>query len=514
MADRLGARARRTAVALAESLLPAYGRLPAGDERTVARAEELLAHFGPRTVRGYGAILLALEQAARLRTGRAFSSLSRNEREMLLARWAEGSLAQRTLVLAADVPMKVAYFDDEDVYKQKDATWRFSSTSEQPRFMRQVTRGADVAEDEIECDVVVAGTGAGGAVIAKELTDRGLAVLMLEEGEYYTRADFTGNAIHALTHFYQAKAQLGSVGNTVIPIPAGRLVGGSTAINTGTCWRTPDWVLDQWSKEEGLRDLAPQNMAQYFERVEQRLHVEPASQPALGAVANVIARGCEALGWSHRPLNRNAPACDGSGVCDYGCPTDARRSTNISYVPPALENGAMLLTGVRAERVLLDGERHARGLEARVLETGRRVKIRARATVLACGALLTPVLLQRQGLHRGLPQVGHNLSIHPATTVSALFDEDIRGYASIPQGYCVDQFHRDGILMMGASAPIDLGSAQYAFTGRKLMELMDSYERVASFGVMVEDEPRGRVRPGMFGRPLITYRVGRRERAL
>ena len=148
--------------------------------------------------------------------------------------------------------------------------------------MNQVTRGEDLTEGEIECDVVVAGTGAGGAVIAKELSDRGLAVLMLEEGEYRTRADFIGDSADAFRRFYQAQAQLGSIGNTVIPIPAGRMVGGSTAINTGTCWRTPDWVLEDWARE--LPDLSPGNMSQYFERVERQLQVEPASQPALGMV--------------------------------------------------------------------------------------------------------------------------------------------------------------------------------------------------------------------------------------
>jgi choline dehydrogenase-like flavoprotein len=510
MPERLRARSRRTAVALAESLLPAYGSLAAGDETTVARAEALLAGFGPQVLRGYGALLFALEQGARISSGRSFSSLPRADRETLIARWSDGALPARLLALALNVPLKVAYFDDEAIYEQKRAQWRFTNTFERPRWMSQVTRGGDVTDDELECDVVVAGTGAGGAVIAKELSDRGLAVLMLEEGDYHTRADFTGDTADAFRSFYQAQAQLGSIGNTVIPIPAGRMVGGSTAINTGTCWRTPEWVLDEWARE--IPDLAPANMGQYFDRVEKQLQVEAASQPALGMVANVIARGADALGWSHRPLNRNAPACDGSGICDLGCPTDARRSTNISYVPPALENGAMLLTGVRAQRVLLDDGARAIGFEARALATGRTIRIRARATVLACGTLLTPVVLQRQGLHKGLPHVGRNLSIHPATTVSALFDEEIRGYAAIPQGYCVDQFHREGILMMGASAPIDLAPAQYAFTGRKLMEIMDAYERVANFGVMVEDAGNGRVRPGMFGRPLITYRLGRDER--
>ena len=51
--------------------------------------------------------------------------------------------------------------------------------------------------------------------------------------------------------------------------------GGSTAINTGTCWRTPDWVLQKWV-DQGLDDLAPALMEPYFERVERELQVGPA----------------------------------------------------------------------------------------------------------------------------------------------------------------------------------------------------------------------------------------------
>ena len=43
----------------------------------------------------------------------------------------------------------------------------------------------------------------------------------------------------------------------------------------------------------------------------------------------MIARGCDALGYAHEPLRRNAPDCDGQGVCCFGCPTDAKRSTNV-----------------------------------------------------------------------------------------------------------------------------------------------------------------------------------------
>jgi choline dehydrogenase-like flavoprotein len=110
--------------------------------------------------------------------------------------------------------------------------------------------------------------------------------------------------------------------------------------------------------------------------------------------------------------------------------------------------------------------------------------------------------------------VGRHLSIHPASTVSALFDEDILGYTSIPQGYCIDEFQREGILPMGASAPIDMAASQFNFVGRQLMDVMENYDRVASFGVMVSDRSKGRVRLAPGNRPFVTYWFGRRERDL
>jgi choline dehydrogenase-like flavoprotein len=98
--------------------------------------------------------------------------------------------------------------------------------------------------------------------------------------------------------------------------------------------------------------------------------------------------------------------------------------------------------------------------------------------------------------------------------VSALFDEDIMGYTAIPQGYCIDEFQREGILPMGASAPIDMAASQFSFVGRQLMHLMENYDRVASFGVMVSDRSKGQVRLGPGGRPVVLYWFGRRERDL
>jgi len=206
-------------------------------------------------------------------------------------------------------------------------------------------------------------------------------------------------------------------------------------------------------------------------------------------------------------LRRNAPDCDGQGVCVFGCPTDAKRSTNVSYVPMALKSAAMLVTGACADRVLLEGGAAA-GVEACSTHDGRRLRVRSRAVVLACGALRTPLLLKRQKLPAGNRHVGRHLTIHPAIAATALFDEELRSFAAIPQGYCVDQFHREGMLLEGSTAPFDSGAMMFNLVGRELMEIMECYDRTASFGAMIsERRGAGRVRLLPGGWPLIRYRV-------
>jgi choline dehydrogenase-like flavoprotein len=423
----------------------------------------------------------------------------------LLERWRHAGFARRAAVRMLMTPLKLSHFNDPELYRQVGCVFGVDRPVklERPRYLERVIAASSLADGElVECDVVLVGSGAGGAVAAKELAERGVAVLLVEEGQYHQRDAFTGHAVEMQQKLYRDMGATMALGNAAIPIPLGRAVGGTTVINSGTCYRTPDAVLAAWGREHGLHELAPEHMAPHFERVEAVLGVAPADKRYLGGVADVIARGCEALGYAHRPLLRNAPDCDGKGVCCFGCPTDAKRSTNVSYVPLALEAGAMLMTGAKVDRILTDGDR-AIGVSVRT-DAGR-VVVRARSVVIACGALLTPVLLEQNHLGSSSGQLGRNLSIHPAVAAMALFDEHLGAASAIPQGYAIEEFRGEGLLFEGVFAPLDVGAATVQLLGPRLIELLEAYDRAACFGFMIADTSRGRVRPGPGGRPLVSY---------
>lgn len=512
------ARERRLLVALAEAALPAGDVLEGGGPRTIDAVEQWLSGLPPHTARGLRAAYWALDAAAIARHARPFASLSIEARSALLERWERArSQPLRALLRALLTPLKLVHFDRPEMFEHVGCRYELEPVrDEQPRWRAQVIDGREAGEDlEIECEVVVIGTGAGGAAAAYELASRGRAVLMLEEGDFHKRSSFRANSARAHRELYRDQGLTISIGNVGIPVLAGRAVGGSTVINSGTCYRTPERTFEGWRTRLGLpAEFSSEGLGPYYERVEAMLGVAPADRLHLGAIGPIIARGAAHYGLSHGPVPRNAPACDGQGVCCFGCPTGAKRSTDVSYVPEALKRGAQLVTAAHVDTVDVVAGR-VRGVTATLGhgDARRRLKVKAQAVVVAAGTLMTPLLLKRSRVMRS-PQLGKNLSVHPATKAFALFDQPVEQWRGIPQSYTIDHFADEGIMFEGASVPFNIAALGVPWTGRRYMDLMERYPYLASFGFMVQDESRGEVRPGPGGSPFIRYDLGERDLAL
>jgi choline dehydrogenase-like flavoprotein len=371
---------------------------------------------------------------------------------------------------------------------------------------------------ELSAEAVVIGTGAGGAATAAVLAERGLSVLVLEEGSYHDRKDFSTEPLEMTRKLYRDAGMttaIGVPGSPSFPIPLGRCVGGTTTINSGTCFRVPPRVIEHWKKDYGLNLLG--NLDEYYERVERDIHVEAPPLESIGKNGLLLHRGAVELGVSSGVIRRNAKGCRGSGVCAFGCPTDAKQSTLVSYVPRAVNAGATLLANVRADRVVYQHER-ARGVEATVIdpesaEPLRKLRVRAPIVVVACGTCLTPVLLHKSKIGNSSGLLGRNLRVHPASKVMALFKEEVRAWEGVPQSYYVDEWHDEGVLVEGIAVPPALGAIALPYTGHEHGALMERYDHFASWGVMVSDTSHGRVRPGLSGgnSAFMTYSLNHQD---
>ncbi len=355
--------------------------------------------------------------------------------------------------------------------------------------------------DTIDADFCIVGAGAGGAVAAAELAEGGARVVVLEQGPRHDPDGFTARPPEMLARLYRDAGQTTTIGSPPILLPLGSGVGGTTLVNSGTCFRTPAHVLEQWARDYGL-ELEQAAIDACFERVERSLSIAEVTPELAGANAAVARRGAERLGWSAGYLRRNARGCVGSGVCVFGCPTSAKQHTGITYIPRAERAGARIVTGADVRELLFEGAR-VRGAVAR-LSDGRRLEVRASEVVLACGAIHTPLLLARNRVRDISGQLGRNLSLHPATAAFALMDEDVNMARGVPQSFYVDEFARDGVMLETVAGPPAYAAMSLPLRGERHARAMASYRRLAQLGLMVSDSSRGRV-GALGGRPVIRY---------
>lgn len=379
------------------------------------------------------------------------------------------------------------------------------------RATGEIVRGETLLGERIvTADACVVGTGAGGAPAAAELAAAGLRVVMLEEGAWHDADGFTARPRDMAPRLYRDGGQSATIGTPPIVLPTGRAVGGTTLINSGTCFRTPAHVLARWRDRDGLTALTEEELRPVFDDVEATIGVAEVAPDLAGENAAIVRRGAEALGFSGGYLRRNARGCVGSGVCAFGCPSGAKQHTGVTFVPRAWDHGAVLFTGTRVRDLERRGDRITDVVAATA--GGGTLRVRADVVVLACGAIGTPLLLRRNGLGTQSGRLGRNLSIHPASAVRARMDHEVRMWEGVPQSYYVDEWAADGIMLEGIAAPPDQAAMATPRQGPELRELMLDVGRTASFGVMVTDEGRGAIHH-VLGRPVLRYDLDRADAA-
>lgn len=371
----------------------------------------------------------------------------------------------------------------------------------------------DPVGDGEECDVAIVGSGAGGAVAAAILAEAGLDVLVLEAGPYLDRRNYPDEPLAALSALYRDGGLTVAEGLPAIPTPVGRAVGGTTVINSGTCFRAPSEVLGRWRAEHGIGWASELDGA--YAEAEELLDVRPVDPARMGRNGQLLMEAAQAMGVSHHPLLRNAGHCVECSSCPYGCRLDAKRAMHVSYLPRAVAAGARVRAGVEARTIVFDGARAVgldcvAGVADPMAVAARPFRVRARRAVLvAAGAFGTPELLLRSGVRSRGGELGRNLRIHPACWVGARFEEPVNGWDGVMQSYAVDEWRERGILLEATFTPLAFGGHWMPGVGAEYQERLASYGHVASTGVHLSDRSSGRVALAGDGSLKITYRLTR-----
>jgi len=372
--------------------------------------------------------------------------------------------------------------------------------------------GAAGGSLRLEADVCIVGAGAGGSATAAALAERGLRVVVLEEGRHWEPSDFQPRTAFAFKHLYQGRGARSLRGNAVIPMPGGRGVGGSTLINSAICFRCPDEVMRSWREDHGCHTVENERFGAYFDRIWDTLGV--AVNPlAVQKNNNLIFReGAEAMGLDGSFLSRSAPGCAGCGICQYGCPSGGKASVDRTFLTEAIDTGQVAVWAdcrVREAHSTADRITAVEGdiLDPETQEVVGRVHCTADHFVISGGPIGTPLFLLANGLATNEHCGGH-LVVHPTVGCLARFEQEIRPWNGVTQGYYVDCWDKGFLLQTYTVTPDQYFLVLQTPAGRETMEVMSQLKHLASAGALVHDEDsEGRVRMTPAG-PDLSYFLG------
>ena len=344
--------------------------------------------------------------------------------------------------------------------------------------------------------VLIIGSGAGGAVSALELASRGFDVLVLEEGGRYGLDQYGKKPTEAMKRLYRRGGMTPILGSVPIGFVEGCCVGGSTEINSGFWHRTPPEILMRWKAQFDLAQTSPEELAPHFEWAEDLVHVSPAKKPWPRST-ELFARGIDAMGWSRQEVPRMALDCVNTNTCASGCPKGAKQGMSRSLIPRAEEAGARVLSNCRV-KLLLKHRRRVVGVLATMSHedgTEELVRVNAENVFVCAGPTGTPALLRRSGIKR---HIGETLRIHPMLKVIARFDEEVNAHRSVLPLLQVKEFGPEISLGGSFFTPGHLAMT-LSENWPQVRRHMADYRNMASYYVAVRGTGRGSVHASRLG---------------
>ncbi len=370
-----------------------------------------------------------------------------------------------------------------------------------------------VVKDEA-ADYVVVGSGAGGATVARTLSEAGQDVVIIEEGPEFPPKERTTSMAQTMRKAMRDGGMTTMLGRPMIPYLQGCCVGGTTVMNGAIVWRLPEDLHAEWmSADTGLTDVhSMEAFTQSFDTIESDLGTRPVSDELSGRANDLIRMGCESLGWAGRPITRYVSDCRGTARCLQGCPTGSKQSMDTTYIPRAIEDGARLYSDTRAESIQIERGKavatiaRCKAEDPEAPDTYLRVRA-SKGVVLAAGALHSPALLQRCKI--GGPLVGSGLMCNPGVSIAGRFPAPIDPWTGATQGYEVMEHRQRGVKLETLLAPPELGTMRLPGAGQRLRKHVDSLNRCVLIGAAIRSGAKGESKP--MGRRGVSVRFSLRD---
>jgi len=346
----------------------------------------------------------------------------------------------------------------------------------------------------LQADIVIIGTGAGGAMAAARFASQGYKIIMLEEGPYVSKKDFTQEENTLVRKMYRRGGAL-ATDDMSIRILQGKVFGGSTTINWMNSFRTPDDVLEEWSADFGLEEYLPSYMESHYQGIEERMSIHTVPEDQHSPQNLIILEAAEKMGIHGEACRNNSHGCIGCGKCGLGCAYDAKQDMRLTYLKDAQQYDCTIFTSTKATRIDYQDNNNQTIHATPQDGSERHVTITTQRTIVAGGAIMTPLLLQHSGLGTG-GIVGKYLHLHPVLGSVGLYDREIYPTYGIPMSAysheLKDITNGYGVWQEVPDLELFLAGVNMPGIGPRRKELMEQANRMGVILTLTRDGASGK----------------------
>lgn len=261
----------------------------------------------------------------------------------------------------------------------------------------------------LEVDVVIVGSGCGGAVAARNLATAGHRVLVVDKGYYYPPSQLPMAELEGGVHLFEnGGADFTEDGTT--SLITGSTWGGGGTINWSASLQTQNFVRREWAQDRGLTFFESAEYQNCLDRVCERMGVST-KHIKHNHGNQILLEGARKLGYAAKDVPQNTGGSEHScGHCTLGCGSGQKQGPVITWLPDAAKAGAKFVEGFKVDRVTLDetdGTKKATGVEGtwtskdsqgQTEQIVRKLIVKAKKVIISAGAMWTPVVLMNSGL--------------------------------------------------------------------------------------------------------------------
>jgi hypothetical protein len=266
----------------------------------------------------------------------------------------------------------------------------------------------------LEADVVIVGSGCGGAVCAKNLAEAGHRVLVVDKSHYFQPSQLP-MAQDAACHYLFENAGFIGTDDASVNVLAGSCWGGGGTVNWSVSLQTQGFVRKEWAEERGLPFFTSELFQDSLDRVCDFMGVSN-EHIRHNHRNKAMKDGSRRLGWHAVEVPQNTGGTEHyCGQCHLGCGSADKKGTAVSWLPAAARAGAQCIEGFKVDRVTFEDSEDSRratgvvgswisrdadgGVTGPVEErTTRQIIIKAKKVIIAGGSLNSPLLLLKSGL--------------------------------------------------------------------------------------------------------------------